>query len=576
VTNSSGYSDDTELTQREHQLLADAVNAVSGQIPPDLDVDGDDDGYVDNVAFIIQGATDGWSSLLWPHRWALYSAEAYINGARVWDYNFQLSEAFGVSVLCHEMFHTIGAPDLYHYSSDGLQPIGQWDLMEYNTSIPQHMTAYMKYRYGGWINAITEITAPGTYLLTPLSISSTGSCYKIPTSNSLTESFVVEYRKKTAGTFDQGIPGSGLLVYRINTLMDGEGNQNGPPDEVYIFRPDGTASVNGSWTQAHFSSETGRTQINSLTNPRPFLSDGANGGLDISDIGSATDSIAFNVNMPEQEIAVFSEETNIASGAITAVNFGFTSPGSPIIKIFTVLNGGYGTLEMSDLSIPDGYSLIGEFPTNIAPNSRDSFQIQLHAASPGAYTGLIAFNTNDPDENPFSFPVSADVTCVQEVLLEITTDDFGGETTWELKDSQNNILFSGGPYASGQIFPYSIILPSGDYAFTIYDEYGDGICCDYGSGSYSLRNVSTGDVYIGGGGMFGNQETTPFSIEIDKNGDIDGNCLVELQDAILSLQLSSEITPNSPIEIDGDVNGDGKIGVAESIYVLEKISEKRE
>jgi len=576
ASNPSGYQTESERTQREHQLLADAVSAVSAEIPPELDVDRDDDGYVDNVVFIIQGETDGWSSLLWPHRWALYSVTAKINGARVWDYNFQLSEAFGVSVLCHEMFHSLGAPDLYHYSGDSLDPVGRWDLMEQNTSVPQHMTAYMKYRYGGWIHAIPEIAAPGGYSLSPLSISSTGNCYKIPSPNSLTEYFMVEYRNTAKGVFDQGIPGSGLLVYRINTIVDGEGNRNGPPDELYIFRPGGTVSNNGNLSRAHFSTETGRTYINSSTDPFPFLSSGDHGGLDISSIGSTGDTITFNVNMPDREIAVFVDETNIPNSTTAAIDFGFTSAGYPIIKTFTVSNSGYEILAINGLVVPEGYSLISAFPDTILPYSSDSFQVQLDAPVPGIYTGTISFNTNDADENPFNFPVSGNVTCVQEVLLSLTTDNYGEETTWELTDSQDNVLHSAGPYASGQSFSQTMMLPAGDYVFTMYDEYGDGICCDYGSGSYSLVNGSTGDVFIESGGEFGDQESTPFSIVIDQKGDIDGNCMVELTDAILGLQICAGLIPDVLINLDADVNGDTKIGLDESIYVLEKLAGVKE
>ncbi|MBU2583707.1 MAG: hypothetical protein KKH32_00080, partial [Bacteroidetes bacterium] len=72
ATNTIGYTNNSELTSREHTLLMNAVNAVNSQIPSGLNVDGDNDGRVDNVCFIISGSPDGWSDLLWPHMWALY------------------------------------------------------------------------------------------------------------------------------------------------------------------------------------------------------------------------------------------------------------------------------------------------------------------------------------------------------------------------------------------------------------------------------------------------------------------------------------------------------------------------
>jgi hypothetical protein len=159
----------------------------------------------------------------------------------------------------------VGAPDLYHYSYDELSPVYEWDIMERDLNPPQHMGAYMKYRYGGWISSIPEITSDGTYDLNPL-ISATNNCYKIASPYSSAEYFMVEYRRKS-GTFENSLPGEGLLVYRINTRKDGMGNDEGPPDEVYIYRPDGTTTVNGSPSSANFSTDADRTAINDTTNP---------------------------------------------------------------------------------------------------------------------------------------------------------------------------------------------------------------------------------------------------------------------------------------------------------------------
>jgi M6 family metalloprotease-like protein len=297
TTNTIGYQNDTQRREREHTLLVQAVNGVSSQIPAGLNLDGDNDGKVDNVCFIIKGGTDAWASLLWPHRWSLYTYTVNINGKRVYDYNFQLSEhlaSSGNGVLCHEMFHSLGAPDLYHYTSNGITPVGYWDLMEYNYNPPQHMGAYMKWKYGHWIPSIPVISAGGTYTLNSLT-SSTGQVFRINSPNSTSQYYIVEYRKKT-GTFENSLPGSGMLIYRINTAANG--NAQGPPDEVYVYRLNGTPTVNGTVTSATFSSETGRTSFNNTTNPYCFLADGTLGNISISQVGSsAGTAITFHVTL---------------------------------------------------------------------------------------------------------------------------------------------------------------------------------------------------------------------------------------------------------------------------------------
>lgn len=297
VTNPIGYHPNEE-TSREHTLLKNAVLAIASQVPADLNIDFDNDGYVDNVCFIIKGTTTAWSTLLWPHRWSLFSQTCYINGKQVWDYNLQL-ETFlagsGVGVLAHEMSHTFGCPDLYHYNGDGFSPVGPWDLMDGNTNPPQHIGAYMKKKYTGWISDIPSITSAGTYTLNPLH-SATNNAYKLVSPNSSTEFFIFEYRKKE-GTFEGALPASGLLIYRINTLA-GNGNAGGPPDEIYLYRPGGTDSTNGSVYSGYFSLASGRTEFNDYTNPKDFLSNGTTmGGINISNVTATDATISFTVNM---------------------------------------------------------------------------------------------------------------------------------------------------------------------------------------------------------------------------------------------------------------------------------------
>lgn len=294
TTNPNGYTTSNK-TQREHTLLRDAINWINANspVPTGLNIDGDNDGMVDNVNFIIRGGNGAWADLLWGHRWVLYTYNVYINGKRVYDYTFEPESQSDVNTLCHEMFHALGAPDLYHYTSNGISPAGAWDIMDGGSG---SMTSYMKWKYtdNAWIASMPEITQSGTYTLHPMASSSVNNCYTIASPYSFNEFFVVEYRKKT-GTFENNLPGSGLIVYRIDPTENG--NAGGPPDELYIYRPGGTLVANGSPGIAHFSSNSGRTKINDETDPSSFLQDGSPGGLDISNVTSADTTISFTVNI---------------------------------------------------------------------------------------------------------------------------------------------------------------------------------------------------------------------------------------------------------------------------------------
>jgi M6 family metalloprotease-like protein len=317
TTNTTGYKNESEKGSREHSLLASAVNWINSNspVPSSINIDGDGNNYVDNICFIIAGSNGAWDDLLWAHRWALTSQGAYINGKRVFDYTLLPETQVSVRTICHEMFHVLGAPDLYHYTNQGvISPAGSWDLME---SGGGHMLSYMKWKYSNkkWIKEIPEITATGTYILNPVT-SPDNNCYRIASPFSSDEYFIVEYRKKT-GTFEGRIPGSGLIVYRIDPRV--RGNADGPPDEVYVYRPGGTTTINGSVGNAYFSATVGRTSINDFTNPSSFLQNGKPGGLSITNISADGATISFKLTLPDPPPAPVSRTPiNIFNSSFTA------------------------------------------------------------------------------------------------------------------------------------------------------------------------------------------------------------------------------------------------------------------
>jgi len=300
ATNTNGYQggdDGYERTQREQELLYRAVVAITHQIPPSINLDIDNNGEVDNVNFIIKGGSGAWASLLWPHKTVMHAVDVYINGKSVWDYNFNIethTNTSGVGVLAHEFGHSLGAPDFYRYRSSET-PVGDWDLMATDHNPPQSMSAYTKWRYMGWVNSIPLVTENATITLYPSTVSQDNFAIRIPSPNSSTEYFIAEYRNRNTGLTDSTLPGSGLVIWRVNTLA-GWGNMY-LPYELYVYRQNGNLTSNGMISIAYYSAQSGRTAINDLTNPPPFLANGQSGGLNIRNIGSAGETISFFVDV---------------------------------------------------------------------------------------------------------------------------------------------------------------------------------------------------------------------------------------------------------------------------------------
>lgn len=300
-TNPIGYHDEDRV-EREFSLLERAINYIEDMVPEDLNLDYNGDGLVDNVVFVAKGETGEWNSLLWPHRWSIFDRYVPLHNLQVFDFNLQLEQGgyFNVSTLCHEMNHSLGAPDLYHYSG-GIDPVGSWDLMCGTTEPPQQMSAYMKYKYGHWVDELPVIypepDAFGTFELETVSWEGgRRNGYMIPLTND--QYLFVEYRDKS-NIFESQIPGSGMLIYRIDTRFDGNAGWNGYDylDEVYLFRPGGTPDEAGNLNHANFSEESGRTSFNYNTDPYPFINNQPyqfyDPGFEITNISRTGDRMSF-------------------------------------------------------------------------------------------------------------------------------------------------------------------------------------------------------------------------------------------------------------------------------------------
>jgi|GEM_PF-1837859 len=58
----------------------------------------------------------------------------------------------------------------------------------------------------------------------------------------------------------------------------------------------------------------------------------------------------------------------------------------------------------------------------------------------------------------------------------------------------------------------------------------------------------------------------------DPQGDLNADCALDLRDALIALKVTSRIDSPPSIDLEADVNGDGKCGLEETIYILKNIS----
>ncbi len=480
----SYYSIDEGDSRRagiEGELIAGAVNAVKGYFAlGGADLDVNDDGYLDSLSIIVGGSSSStWGSLLWPHSWNLEairpSSPVYVdanNTVRVGDYSFNFDTALTTGVLCHEMGHVLGAPDLYHYNYDFV-PVGNWDIMQFDNDTPQYMLTYIRDKYIGGISdtQIVDITTNGVYSLMPVTNAGTNDvlAFRIPTERN--EYFMVEYRRSTASGFDSTLPGSGLIIYRVkepSNFSSSSGNQNAVykgtgtrADEVYVFRPavnmtgtETNASVRYSRSKAdvdlaylspnnaHFRSVgtldgTKKYDFNNL-----FFSDGTNSGIVITAREISADGIEFSVQIAGAETVAdgyFDDKVSVSTAAVVN-NTEYAGVAAEIV--FGDINVDYlGSLKVA-LADENGDILVentlkrSEFVTAYASGERTFLSKFVYSDKGNYVSGIFVSGVFSGDARPAEAILTitdADGDDALPVSVAVTDDGTSWETVLNTK-----------------------------------------------------------------------------------------------------------------------------------------------
>lgn len=243
-----------------------------------------------------------------------------------------------------------------------------------------------------------------------------------------------------------------------------------------------------------------------------------------------------DVNLSELNVIAFISETqqNIISGAEYTPTFeGLEySNDAAILGIEENLNGNCGDSATPVVVIQNsGYDNITNFSIEYSINNGNP-QSHNWSGSLGSLAStaieLPTINYSPSDTNSINITISNDDNNQNNsnvfyfnqsnsydtsiVTLNLVTDNYASETSWQLTDSFGNILALNGSLSNASTYTTEIEIPTSDecYTFTINDTYGDGICCAYGVGSYSITDDS-GNIIISGG-EFSSVDTSTFRV----------------------------------------------------------------
>lgn len=242
---------------------------------------------------------------------------------------------------------------------------------------------------------------------------------------------------------------------------------------------------------------------------------------------AVTDISFLDENPCADEKVAVATVTNYGSDVMITVSL-FVELNGLIVDVVTFTQN-LQTGQSGTINIPISNPVNGENELNIRTNQPNSIEDQIPE--------------NDAFERTFNFLEGEDF------ILEINTDFYPDDITWELADEQGMVLFEGGGgYPTlGTAIENFCLPPGACFEFTIFDSFGDGLCCAVGNGNYSISNGS-GVTVVNSDGQFGDGETQSFCTEgnacaltVDVNASPES--LTGVGDGVILVEASNGVGP---------------------------------
>ena len=254
--NEAYYGGDSATIQDTNtaQMVADAVNAAAAAGFDFSQGDSDGDGWVDCLTIIHSGHgqenSGNPSTEIWSHQGSM-SSVITTNGVKMYRYHTEPAlrgwttdapAITRVGVVCHEMGHFFGLPDLYDYS-DTTDGVGNWCIMAYGCwnsggVRPAQHSAWCR-TFLGFAKS-TVIHSQTGLSLARLEDNATVGMLRDGMANG--EYFLVENRAKTGFDNDPAIY-PGMVIYHVDSQSANNDLGTWPHPVVKIEEADGNNSI---------------------------------------------------------------------------------------------------------------------------------------------------------------------------------------------------------------------------------------------------------------------------------------------------------------------------------------------
>ncbi|NOZ47976.1 MAG: T9SS type A sorting domain-containing protein [Chlorobi bacterium] len=218
--------------------------------------------------------------------------------------------------------------------------------------------------------------------------------------------------------------------------------------------------------------------------------------------------------------AIFQHDAEIVSILEPTANYCNNPVYSSVSPVIKIRNRGGATIDSLIV-----YSQINNNPVdtnNISLSlgffkTKELFLNTIHYSSsaPDTISFKIVFPANEQEEDTNNNILSVVFDTVPDIhtstlYLYIKPDNYGSETSWELRKKSGTLTASGGPYTdyNTDLIIDTLTITENCYSLTFFDSYGDGMNTFYGTGYYFLINEK-GDT-IAMGGDFKNKDRNDF------------------------------------------------------------------
>jgi len=223
-----------------------------------------------------------------------------------------------------------------------------------------------------------------------------------------------------------------------------------------------------------------------------------------------------------------------------------------------LMNTGTDTINAAQIEFISGMQVdTADWTGTLAPKEYAELTFSTSITEATSITANILTTNGVADGNSFTKNIEiAPLQFAERIIITIQTDGFGCETQWDLFNPAGNVVLTGGNinatagnrsieydadtgecgtagYANNSSFIASfpasdtLLVESGCYEFHIVDDWGDGMCCNFGEGSYTITNQN--GTVLASGGDFGAEERIILNIDngitVDTQEPIDQNTL---------------------------------------------------